>query len=334
MRIGWMVLGIAVLGLAGCSPDGNQGSGRAGADEPIKIGFVVKSATEPWFQTEWKFADQAAEDLGFTVVKIAAEDGEKLLNAIDNLAAQGAGGLIVCSPDVKLGPAIVARAKSFGMKVMSVDDRLVDADGKPLDIPHLGISAREIGNKVGESAAEEATRRGWNLQEVGVLALTIDQLETARDRIEGALEKLYAAGVQPRQVKRAPWKQHDISGAFDVANVALTQNSGVKRWIIIASNDDGVLGGVRATEGRNLPASEVIGIGINGTSGVDDLEKVQPTGFYASILLSPRQHGYGTAEMMYRWLRDGVEPPKETYTKGILITRDNFRKEMMEEGLR
>jgi L-arabinose transport system substrate-binding protein len=43
----------------------------------VKIGFIVKQPEEPWFQDEWKFADIAAKEKGFTVVKIGAEDGEK-----------------------------------------------------------------------------------------------------------------------------------------------------------------------------------------------------------------------------------------------------------------
>ena len=31
----------------------------------VKIGFVVKQPEEPWFQDEWKFADQAAKEKGF-----------------------------------------------------------------------------------------------------------------------------------------------------------------------------------------------------------------------------------------------------------------------------
>lgn len=37
----------------------------------------VKQPEEPWFQTEWKFADKAGKDLGFEVIKIAVPDGEK-----------------------------------------------------------------------------------------------------------------------------------------------------------------------------------------------------------------------------------------------------------------
>ena len=38
--------------------------------ENLKLGFLVKQPEEPWFQTEWKFADKAGKDLGFEVIKI------------------------------------------------------------------------------------------------------------------------------------------------------------------------------------------------------------------------------------------------------------------------
>jgi len=63
------------------------GSIQSHADEPVKIGFLVKQPEEPWFQDEWKFAEMAAREKGFTLVKIAAPSGEKVMSAIDNLAA-------------------------------------------------------------------------------------------------------------------------------------------------------------------------------------------------------------------------------------------------------
>ena len=117
----------------------------------VKIGFVVKQPEEPWFQDEWKFADLAAKEKKFTLVKIAAEDGEKALSALDNLGAQGAQGVIICTPDVKLGPGLVARAKANQLKLMTVDDRLVTSKGQPLEsVPHMGISATKIGEGVGQ----------------------------------------------------------------------------------------------------------------------------------------------------------------------------------------
>lgn len=82
--------------------------------------------------------EKAGKEKGFTVIKIAVPDGEKTLSAIDSLAANGAKGFVICPPDVGLGPAIVAKAKLNGLKVMAVDDRFVDASGKFMeDVPYL-----------------------------------------------------------------------------------------------------------------------------------------------------------------------------------------------------
>jgi L-arabinose transport system substrate-binding protein len=315
------------LAIAGC------GGGNASQAKP-KIGFLVKSATEVWFQQEWRFADQAAEELGFDLIKIPTPDAEKVLSALDNLAAQGAQGVIICSPDVKLGPAIKAKCESAGLKLLTVDDRLVDAGGNPMkEIPHLGISAYEIGKMVGQAIADEIKNRGWDYSEIGAIAVNLDELETARQRIDGASEILISAGLDKDRIYKSPWKTQDIPGALDAANITLIQHSDIKKWVAFSSNDDGVLGVVRATEGRNIAAENVIGVGINGTSGVDDFKKPSPTGFFGSVLLSPRKHGYDTCKMMFEWIKAGVEPPKETWTSGILITRENYQEKMKAEGL-
>ena len=38
-------------------------SGLLLAAEPVKIGFLVKQAEEPWFQTEWAFAEKPARNM-------------------------------------------------------------------------------------------------------------------------------------------------------------------------------------------------------------------------------------------------------------------------------
>ena len=79
---------------------------------------------------------QCADKYGFELKTIGAPDGEKVLSAIDNLAAQGAQGFVICTPNVKLGPSIVAKAKADNLKVFSVDDQFIGADGKPMtDVP-------------------------------------------------------------------------------------------------------------------------------------------------------------------------------------------------------
>src|ERR1043165_455072 len=150
---------------------------HAFAAAPVKIGFLVKQPEEPWFQLEWKFAEQAAKDLGFTLVKIGATDGEKVLAAIDNLAAGGAQGFVVCTPDTKLGPAIANKAKAANLKLIAVDDQFIGPDGAPMkNVHYLGISARKIGEDVGRTLADEMKKRGFNPAETALCAITFDEI--------------------------------------------------------------------------------------------------------------------------------------------------------------
>jgi len=325
----------AGLVLSGCKKKKQTSDDQTPPKEKrIKIGFVVKQPEEPWFQLEWKFAQEAAKDLGFELLKIAGTDGEKVLSAIDNLAAGGAQGMIICTPDVKLGPAIVNKTKMNGLKLLAVDDQFVGPDGKFMtEVPYLGISARKIGQKVGKELYAQMETRGWSLEKTACCVGTFDELDTARERTEGAIEALIEAGFPKDKIFRAPHKTSDIPGAFDATHVLLTQHANVERWLVCGMNDSAVLGAIRAMEGIGLDADHVIGIGINGTDCIGEFQKEDPTGFYGSILLCAKEHGYSTAKMMYEWIVNNVEPPKDTRTVGQLITRDNFEKVLTEQGI-
>ncbi|MCY4745346.1 arabinose ABC transporter substrate-binding protein [Pelomonas sp. UHG3] len=303
------------------------------AAEPVKVGFLVKQAEEPWFQDEWKFAEQAAKDKGFTLVKIGIPNGEKTLAAIDNLAAQKAVGLVICAPDVKLGVAINRAAKRHKLKVMSVDDQLVDGAGKPIaDIPHMGISGYEIGKQVGAGLLAEIKARGWKLEEVGVLRVAYDQLPTGRERTMGAADALKAAGMPAANIIDAPQAKTDTESAFNAANIAFTKNAKFKKWVAFGLNDEAALGAVRAGEGRGIKADAMLAIGIGGSqTALNEFTKPTPTGFFGTVLISPKRHGYETATMVFEWATQGKQPPAVTLTSGVLMTRQNqadIRKQM------
>ena len=306
----------------------------AQAADPVKIGFLVKQAEEPWFQDEWRFAEQAAKDKGFTLVKIGIPNGEKMIAAIDNLAAQKAQGFVICAPDVKLGKAVERAAKRHNMKVISVDDRLLDGAGKPVaSIPHMGLSGYEIGKQVGIGLAAEIKARGWNPAEVGVLRIAYDQLPTGRERTMGAVDALKAGGVPAANIIDAPQSKTDTESAFNAANIAFTKQQKFKRWVAVGLNDEAVLGAVRAAEGRGLRSDAMIGIGIGGSkTAQNEFAKPQPTGFYGTVMISPKRHGYETAVNLYDWISSNKAPPAETLTSGVLMTRANQAKVRADMG--
>ncbi len=328
-----LALGGLALFLAACGKPASP-VGTAAAPAKIKLGFLVKQPEEPWFQYEWKGADAAGAKLGFEVIKIGVPDGEKTLAAIDSLAANGAQGFVICTPDVRLGPAIVAKAKAAGLKVVTVDDRFVGADGKFLtEVPYLGMSATEIGRTSGATLAAEMKRRGWAAADTAACIVTFEELDTARQRTNGIIAALQEAGFPADRIFKAPQKTTDIPGSFDAANALLAQKTGVKHWLVAGMNDTATLGAVRATEGNGFAAADVIGIGINGTDCLDELRKPAATGFHGSIYVSAPTEGARTAEMLYLWVTTGQAPAPETWTPGRLITRENFEQVLKAEGI-
>lgn len=305
------------------------------AADAVKIGFVVKQPEEPWFQSEWRFAEQAGKDLGFSVVKIGAESGDKVLSAFDNLGAQGAQGVVICVPDVKLGPSVVAAAKRNKLKLLTVDDRLVDGSGNPIAaVPHMGIDAFNIGKQVGEEIAKEIKKRGWDMKEVGAIRVTYKQLPTANDRVGGATEVLTKAGFPEANFFDSPQARTDTENAFNAANITLTQHPNIKRWVAFGLNDEAVLGAVRAAEQHGIKAADMIGVGIGGDlSAVNEFKKSQPTGFFATVLISPKRHGFETAKLMYDWIKNNKEPPKLTLTAGYIMHRDDYPQVRKEAGV-
>lgn len=336
MKLQGLIAAALLISLVGCQSGGGAagtGGGGSASGDDIKIGFLVKDPQEPWFQDEWKYAHEAAAEAGFEVLEHPTTSGEEVMTAIDTLKTQGAQGFVICTPEVQLGPAIMAKAEAAGLKVLTVDDRFVDANGNFLDTPYVGISAYDIGKMVGEELYKEMQNRGWNMAETAAMGMTFDEVDTLKQRTTGARDALVEAGFPADKIYFTPQKKTDIPAAQDAANQTMTKHPQVKHWLIFGNNDEAVLGAVRATEGRGFKAADVIGIGINGQASLEDFKRDEPTGVFGSILLSAKKHGYDTAMMMYRWIKDGEEPAKETFTEGIFITRDNWKQIFEEQGL-
>ena len=320
--------------LAGCSKQPAPTGGAPAAPARIKLGFLVKQPEEPWFQYEWKGADAAAAKYGAELIKIAVPDGEKTLAAIDSLAANGAQGFVICTPDVRLGPAIVAKARAADLKVITVDDRFLGADGNFLtEVPYIGMSATKIGRMSGRELAVEMQRRGWTAVDTAACIVTFEELATCRERTDGIIAALRESGFPVDRIFKTPQRTTDIPGGLDAANALLAQKSGIKHWLVAGMNDSATLGAVRATEGQGFNAANVIGVGIGGMDCLDEFRKPAPTGFHCSILASAPQEAFRATEMLYFWVKDGTPPPSDTRIDGHPVTRENYERVLKAEGI-
>ncbi len=99
-------------------------------------------------------------------------------------------------------------------------------------------------------------------------------------------------------------------------------------------NDEAVLGAVRATEGRGIKADNMIGVGVGGSdSALNEFRKPAQTGFFGTVIISPKRHGEETSELVYEWIKTGKEPPLLTLTSGSLATRGDVNQVREKMGL-
>ena len=309
--------------------------GSAQAQEDITMGFIVKKPEQAWFINEQQAASAFGEEKGFEVVRLAGEDGQQVLSAIDNLHAQGAQGFVICPPDVRLGPAIMNRAKQYDMKVVTVDDRFVGSDGEPIEgVPHLGMSGYKIGQQVGNALADEMDARGWDPEEVAALRITNYELPTAKERTDGATDALLESGFPEDNIFDAPQQNSDTASAFSAASPVFAKRGDYEHWVIYALNEESVLGGVRASEQYGLDAEDVIGVGINGSGAAfAEFSREKPTGFHGTVAVSSTMHGRKSAENLYEWIVEGEKPQANTVTGGTLMTRENWESVREDLGL-
>jgi L-arabinose transport system substrate-binding protein len=331
---------VAAILITGCSSDTNSSqagsTGSGGNQKPgdkVKIGYIVKSMADSWFKYETDAAKEEAAKQNCEVVVQEATTGDAVLNTIDTMGSQGVQALIICAPEVQQGPAIKAACDKYKIKLMAIDDRLVGADGKPMtDVVFHGISASKIGNAVGDAIVGEMKKRNWNPAEVGAMQVLVPGLETAQLRVDGAKEKVSAAGVT--KIFTADWGgAKDVEAAANAANPIITRENTIKKWVIYSSNDDGVLGAVRSLTNASFKPEDIIGVGINGPLAAKEFAKGQPTGIVGSVALQPKKHGGESVKMMKAWVLDGKEPAKETYEDGVFINKDNYKEVFKELGL-
>ena len=122
-------------------------------------------------------------------------------------------------------------------------------------------------------------------------------------------------GHQPRKLLRL--EVRNAQTPIDVVSTTLTANPGAKRWVFFSCNDDGVLGGVRATENAGMDPKTVIGIGIDGSRSCEAFGAGKATGFRGTMWLDSAKHG--AAAPYARWshcIKEG-EVSGSVYPTGV-----------------
>lgn len=121
-------------------------------DDKILVGLVVKDLGNPFFVKMIEGATATADELGMELQALSGEnsaDNEGQVEAIENLIAAGAKGLLLTASDSKGIVPTVEKAKEAGLLVIALDTQL-----DPPDAAHMTFATdnRLAGNLIGQWA--------------------------------------------------------------------------------------------------------------------------------------------------------------------------------------
>lgn len=295
----------------------------ARADETVKIAYICKDLTNQWFVEVDKGLSKKCVELGIEYKAFDAKyNDEACLSAVDAAIDWGADAIGICTTNQVLGSRIARSCKNAAIPLITIDDTMADDTGKPL--PHVGMPSYEIGVLGGTALARMAKERDFfgsgNI--VKVLQIDVPTLSVIGERLNGYTDALMAA---------TPLMKEDFiivnstSGMYDEDLVALNKVAmtltEATHWLITGVNDDSAAACIDVLQQNGFSKNDILACGLGGYM-VDEFKEGNRN--YITIVTQPHREGEKAAEMLYKFIKEGVELSDLTVVGGKVATLDNY----------
>ena len=292
----------------------------------IKIGYVCKMLTNPWFIQENWGLQKKAKELGIKYIPIDANlKDEQCVEAVDNLIAQKVNGIAIVVTNQGLGPAIAKKCKDAGIPLITLDDTIKDDAGKAL--PHVGLPTTETGIIGGEALGKTAYDKGFfkNGNIVKVMQIDMPQLSVVHDRTVGY--KLALQKVCPQLKDEDFIVQGSKDGMFEddlkIASSIFNAHPEVTHWLITGINDDAALAALRVLDEAKFNKDNILACGLGGYDlSLAEFKKGSKN--YICTVLSPDVEGEKAMQELYDNITKNTPMSDMILVGGRVATADNY----------
>ena len=291
------------------------------------VAYVCKDLSQEWFIVESAKIEEYCKANGATeYITVDSEmNEEKYLDGVQNMIEQKVDMLIVCPPDQNLSQKTVELCDAAGIPVIAVDDPLVDGD--TLLAPAIQLSAYSVGESMGEWLANYMTTTFEDLEaikgESAVLCLAADTVSSVVPRTDGQIDSFVAALPDwEEKVIRADYDT-TTDGGYEVMAAQIAANPTVKYWFVMAVNDEGALGAVRAIEAAGIDADACV-VGCGAYHFDDEIYTNPETCFKAASYFSSNEAGEMVATEAMNYLNNGTTMCGDSIEDGQTFGRKYF----------
>ncbi|MET9626871.1 sugar ABC transporter substrate-binding protein [Lentzea sp. NPDC006480] len=307
---------VAVLALvaAACGNGGSSGGGTL-------VGLVTKTDTNPFFVKMKEGAQQAASSSGATVQSFAGKqdgDNQTQVDAIENLIASGAKGILITPSDSKAIVPSVDKARAAGLLVIALDTQLEPASAADATFATDNFKA---GLLIGAWAKAKFATSGKQAK-IALLDLNPNQVSVDVQRDQGFLQGF---GVDVKDKNRIGDESdprivgHDVtngdpSGGRTAMENLLQKDPGVS--LVYTINEPAAAGAYEALKAAGKEKDVVI-VSVDG--GCPGVNNVKAGVIGATSQQYPLKMAQLGVEAVSKFAKDGSKP-KDTDTGVTLIT--------------
>jgi len=283
-----------------------------------KIALIMKTMSNPFFQTMEKGAKAEAKKLGIELSSQAAPketDDEKQAGLVENAIAKSADAIVIAPANSKtLVPALL-KANAASIPVINVDNRL-----DPQTVQQEGLKLVTFIGPDNAAGAEKAARHLFEaMGGQGQVAMLegipgVDNAENRKKGFQRALEAF--PNIESVASQSANWEMEQGESVF--ANM-LTAHPDIRG--LFCANDMMALGALRAVEAAGGKGKILV-------AAYDNLDAVQPKLKSGDLLCTIEQHpdlmgAYGVRCAVA--LLEGKSIPPEIAVPTDLITKEQAR---------
>ncbi len=279
-----------------------------------RLALIMKSLANEFFLTmaegakKHQAAHAADYDLIVNGIKNETDLAEQV-GLVEQMVAQQVHAIVISPADSKALVPVLKRAKTAGVLVVNIDNKLDAAALKEagLSLPFVGPDNRAGAKLVGEAAAKQLTP--------GSKVAIIEGVPTAfngQQRRAGFEDAMKAAGMKIVSTQSGYW---EMDKANNVAAAMLSEHPDLKA--ILCANDSMALGAVAAVQAAGRAGKVVV-------AGFDNIAAIRPMLADGRVVATADQHADQLAvfgiEAALKILK-GEAPPADQTTAVDLITK-------------